>query len=51
MKRQKSLEGNLENIPLNQIYLNINYLEDGTYVLKIMHGNRIIKEITFNKKK
>lgn len=49
MKKRKSLEGTLESIPCNKIYLNINHLVDGTYVLKILYKNKVIQEITFKK--
>jgi hypothetical protein len=50
MKKEKRLlEGTLGRIPENQIYLNINHLEDGSYLLKIMYQNKVIKEITFQK--
>jgi len=50
MKKKKSLEGSLDSFPKNQIYLNINHLEDGSYVLKIICKNKVIKETRFNKK-
>jgi hypothetical protein len=50
-KKQDGLEGTLEEFPENQIFLNINYLEDGQYRLNIMHRNKIIKQTTFKKKK
>ena len=50
MKKEKRLlEGTLDHFPENQIYLNINHLEDGSYLLKIMHKNKVIKEFTFQK--
>ena len=50
MKKEKSLlEGTLDHIPENQIYLNINHLKDGSYLLKITYKNKVIKEITFQK--
>ena len=50
MKKEKSLlEGTLDHIPENQIYLNINHLKDGSYLLKLMYKNKVIKEITFQK--
>ena len=51
MKRKdNSLKGTLDSFPEKQIYLNINHLQDGLYVLKITHKNKIIKETRFNKK-
>ena len=49
--KQDDLEGMLEGVPENLIYLNINYLEDGPYRLNIMHRNKIIKQTTFIKRK
>jgi len=50
MKKEKSpFEGTLDSIPENQIYLNINHLNDGSYLLKIIYQNKVIKEITFQK--
>lgn len=49
MKKKNNLEGSLDNFPENQIYLNINHLKDGTYVLKIMHKNKVIKKTVFKK--
>ena len=49
MKQKNNLEGSIERLPENQIYLNIDDLEDGTYVLKITHKNKIIKKATFKK--
>jgi hypothetical protein len=50
MKKEKRLwEGSLDHIPENQIYLNINHLENGSYVLKIVYRDKVIKEITFEK--
>ncbi len=46
----KKYLGKLKNVPTDKIYLNINNLKKGTYTLKIINKNRIIKKITFNKK-
>lgn len=43
-------EGKLDRIPSTKIYLNINYLKAGKYVLKIVHKNKVIKKTTFIKK-
>lgn len=48
-KKDESLNGTLDNFPEKQIYLNINHLKDGTYVLKIMHKNKVIKKTIFKK--
>ncbi|MEZ4858306.1 MAG: hypothetical protein R2781_05805 [Flavobacteriaceae bacterium] len=48
-KKKKSYEGKLEIEPSQHIYLNINYLKKGVYVLKILNYNKLIKETTFKK--
>lgn len=45
----KKLAGNIEKLPSNKIYLNINHLEKGVYNLNIMHKNKIIKSTRFSK--
>jgi len=49
MAKRKVYSGSLEDLLGNQILLNISKLKDGTYILKIMDENRIVKEITFIK--
>lgn len=49
MKEKENLEGSLESFPLNQIYLNINHLKDGEYMLKIVHKDKIVKQVRFKK--
>ena len=51
MAKRKAYTGALEDLLGNQILLNISKLKDGTYVLKIMDQNRIVKEFTFIKSK
>jgi len=48
-QKDESLIGTLDSFPEKQIYLNINHLQNGTYVLKITHKNKVIKETRFNK--
>ncbi|MGB5819881.1 MAG: hypothetical protein WBG90_10400 [Saonia sp.] len=48
-KKYGNFEGSLNDFPEHQIYLNINHLENGTYVLKIIHKNKVIKETSFEK--
>lgn len=48
MKNEK-LVGNIQKLPSNKIYLNINHLEKGNYTLKIVHKNKVIKKTTFKK--
>lgn len=49
MKEKENLEGSLESFPLNQIYLNINHLKDGEYMLKIVHKDKVVKQVRFKK--
>ena len=42
-------EGTLASLPEFQITININYLKDGVYTLKITHKNKTIKTIKFEK--
>jgi len=51
MAKRKSYKGRLEVVPSDQILLNISKLKDGTYILKIMDENKMIKETTFIKMK
>ena len=48
-QNDESLEGTIDSFPEKEIYLNINHLKEGTYVLKIIHKNRVIKKTTFKK--
>ncbi len=48
-KNLQRYEGRLDSIPKKQIYLNINHLETGKYLLKIVYKNKVIKHITFKK--
>jgi uncharacterized protein (DUF2141 family) len=48
-KKRTTYEGDIDQITTKEINLNINYLQPGTYVLKIMHKNKVIKKTTFKK--
>ncbi len=48
-KRKTPLSGKLPDMPDQEIYLNVNALEKGTYKLNIIHKNKIIKKTTFKK--
>jgi len=48
MKSNK-YEGELKQVPTHEISLNINYLKKGTYVLKIINRNKVIKKTKFKK--
>lgn len=49
MKKHDPLEGALEKMPCNEIYVNINHLENGLYELKITLRNKVIAQIAFEK--
>tara|TARA_R110000744_G_scaffold87305_6_gene170536 strand:+ start:1209 stop:1367 length:159 start_codon:yes stop_codon:yes gene_type:complete len=49
-KDENSLKGSIDSLPEKQIYLNINQLKEGFYILKILHNNKVIKKISFQKK-
>ena len=48
MKSNK-YEGELKPVLTHEISLNINYLKKGTYVLKIINRNKVIKKTKFKK--
>jgi hypothetical protein len=45
----EKLVGDIEKLPSNKIYLNINHLEKGIYNLNIVYKNKIIKNTHFGK--
>jgi hypothetical protein len=47
--KSKRYEGSIYNMPANEIYLNIAYLEKGNYVLKILYKNTVIGSTRFTK--
>ena len=49
VKKQHAIEGDINHFKEYSVYLNINYLEKGTYILRIVHNNKVIKETTFKK--
>lgn len=49
-KDDNSLKGSIDSLPEKQIYLNINHLKEGLYILKILHNSKVIKKISFQKK-
>lgn len=50
MSRKRTIYvGKFNELVSKKIFLNVNNLEDGHYVLKIVNNNRIIKEVTFIK--
>lgn len=48
-KSKITYTGTIEELLSKNILVNINYLKDGNYSLKIMHKNKIIKEVSFSK--
>jgi hypothetical protein len=48
-KKRKIYKVDLNYFPTNTIYLNINHLEVGKYTLIIIHNNKAIKEVKFEK--
>ena len=48
-KKQKVFYSELDEALSKKIYLNVNHLEKGHYVLKIMHKQNVIKKVTFRK--
>lgn len=48
-KKRIIYQGNIDYISKKSIQLNINYLQPGEYVLKIIHKNKVIKQTTFKK--
>ena len=50
MKKKRAIyQGEIDHIPSKTIYLNVNHLQSGKYVLKIMYENKVIKRTTFSK--
>ncbi len=47
--KKKKYEGKLQIVLSNSIHLNINSLEKGVYILKIVNKNKVIKTTSFNK--
>jgi len=48
-KKTHNYLGELEKLPATRVYLNVNYLEKGSYELFIIHKNKLIKKTTFKK--
>ncbi|WP_195872132.1 MULTISPECIES: hypothetical protein [Winogradskyella] len=49
VKKINSIKGEIDQFPECRIYLNVNHLKKGTYILKITHKNKVIKTTTFKK--
>ncbi|WP_179007588.1 hypothetical protein [Winogradskyella forsetii] len=48
-KKRTAYQAEIDHIPTKEIHLNVNYLQPGKYVLKIMYKNKVIKKTTFKK--
>lgn len=48
-KKKKVYSGVIEAFPNKEIRLNVNHLEKGQYILKIMYKNKVIQQTTFKK--
>lgn len=48
-KKPKKYLGDLPPVPGTEIYLNINKLAQGEYILKIIQDNKVITRTTFKK--
>ena len=48
-KVRTTYQTEIDHIPTKAIHLNVNYLQPGKYVLKIMYKNKVIKKTTFKK--
>jgi hypothetical protein len=49
VKKKHAFVGHIDHFPKHKIYLNVSHLEKGTYTLKIVHKNKVIKKTTFKK--
>ncbi|MGI9546520.1 MAG: hypothetical protein ACR2MM_04755 [Flavobacteriaceae bacterium] len=47
--KKKRYEGHMDYMDSYKIYLNVNHLKKGTYELKIVYKNRVIKNAHFTK--
>jgi hypothetical protein len=48
-KKQNLLQSKIDRFPYHKIYLNVNHLEKGEYILNIVYKNKVIKKTTFKK--
>ena len=48
-KKRTTYHAEIDHIPTKAIHLNVNYLDPGKYVLKIIYKNKVIKKTTFEK--
>ena len=47
--KEKKYKGKLKEVPTDKIYLNVDALKEGEYILKITHKNKVIKRTKFKK--
>ena len=47
--KKKRYEGKIQDVPSDNIYLNVNSLKKGVYTLKIINKNKVIKKTKFKK--
>lgn len=50
LKKPVKYESNIEELPSNKIYINVNNMKEGDYELNIINQNKLIKKTTFKKK-
>lgn len=48
-KKRTTYHAEIDYVPTKEIHLNVNYLQPGKYVLKIMYKNKVIKKTNFKK--
>jgi len=48
-KKRTTYHAEVDLVLTKEIFLNVNYLQSGKYVLKIMYKNKVIKKTTFKK--
>ena len=48
--KEKKYKGKIKEVPTDKIYLNVDELKEGEYILKITNKNKVIKRTKFNKK-
>jgi len=48
-QKKSKYEAEIDALPSNKIFININQMEKGDYELNIIHQNKLIKKTTFKK--
>ena len=48
-KKRSTYKSQIDKFPSKSIYINVNHLDSGKYVLTIVHKNKVIKKTTFKK--